>query len=286
MIIHLKVFKKAGKYLLYPFQWIWRSLFFINAVITFFIFFPVFYVLLRSRKWFGLVFRIKKIWAHCILWPVFIFYKIERKSVLDTNRAYVFCPNHTSYLDIMLIYISIPCYFHTMGKAELRRVPLFKHFFDRMNIPVNRKSRVDSHRAFLRACSDMDKKISITLFPEGTIHHNGPVMGRFKNGPFRLAIEKQVPIVPITFMNNWLLLPDDYFNRVGYPGVARVIIHEPIETKGLTEADLEPLKARVYEVIDAPLRKEYAQWFLKSKKKETEIPMPESDLLRSKGVQN
>ncbi|HNP47799.1 MAG TPA: lysophospholipid acyltransferase family protein [Bacteroidia bacterium] len=264
LLFQFRVIKKAGKYLLFPLQWIWRSLFFINAVLTFFIFFPVFYVLLRSRKWFGLVFRIKKIWAHCILWPVFIFYKIEKKSELDKNKAYVFCPNHTSYLDIMLIYISIPAYFHTMGKAELRRVPLFRHFFDRMNIPVNRKSRVDSHRAFIRACNDIDKKISITLFPEGTIHHNGPVMGRFKNGPFRLAIEKQVPIVPITFMNNWLLLPDDYFNRVGYPGIAHVIMHEPIETEGLTEADLETLKARVYEVIDAPLRAKYASWFSKS----------------------
>lgn len=154
-----------------------------------------------------------------------------------------------------------------MGKAELRRVPLFRHFFDRMNIPVNRKSRVDSHRAFLRACSDMDKKISITLFPEGTIHHNGPVMGRFKNGPFRLAIEKQVPIVPVTFMDNWVLLPDDYFNRVGHPGIAHVIIHEPIETKGLTEADIETLKAKVYEVIDAPLREKYPGWFSKPKLK-------------------
>ncbi len=154
-----------------------------------------------------------------------------------------------------------------MGKAELRRVPLFRHFFDRMNIPVNRKSRVDSHRAFLRACSDMDKKISITLFPEGTIHHNGPVMGRFKNGPFRLAIEKQVPIVPVTFMDNWVLLPDDYFNRVGHPGIAHVIIHEPIETKGLTEADIETLKAKVYEVIDAPLREKYPGWFNKAKLK-------------------
>ena len=156
--------------------------------------------------------------------------------------AYVFCPNHTSYLDIMLIYIAIPVYFHTMGKAELRRVPLFRHFFDRMNIPVNRKSRKDSHRAFLRAASDIEKKISITLFPEGTIHHTGPVMGRFKNGPFKLAVEKQVPIVPITFMNNWLLLPDDFYRRIGHPGIARIILHDPIPTIGMTEDDIDVLK--------------------------------------------
>ena len=69
-------------------------------------------------------------------------------------------------------------------------------------------------------------------------------MGRFKNGPFRLAIEKQVPIVPITFMNNWLLLPDDFYRRIGHPGIAHVILHDPIPTIGLTENDLDVLKEK------------------------------------------
>ena len=148
-----------------------------------------------------------------------------------------------------------------MGKAELRKVPLFRHFFDRMNIPVNRKSRKDSHRAFLRAASDLDKKISITLFPEGTIHHTGPVMGRFKNGPFRLAIEKQIPIVPITFMNNWLILPDDFYRRIGHPGIARIILHEPISTVGMTEENLDELKAKVYQIINEPIQLKYPEQF-------------------------
>ena len=210
---------------------------------------------------FPLVFRLKKVWGHFMLIPLGLFYSIEKKSKLNPKQAYIFCPNHTSYLDIMLIYISIPVYFHTMGKAELRKVPLFRRFFDRMNIPVNRKSVLDSHRAFRRAASDIDKGISVTLFPEGTIHHQGPVMGRFKNGPFRLAIEKQIPIVPITFMNNWILLPDDFHRKVGHPGIARIIMHKPIETKGMTEDDLEKLKTKVREAINQPLKEKYTQYF-------------------------
>ena len=247
-------------YLLFPFRWAWRTLFFVNAVLTFFLFFPVFYVLLKNERHFRHVFWLKKLWAHLILFPLCIFYRIE-KSQLDPKKAYVFCPNHTSYLDIMLIYISIPLYFHTMGKAELQKVPLFSRFFDRMNIPVNRKSVTDSHRAFLRAGSDLEKGLSICLFPEGTIHHTGPRMGRFKNGPFRLAIEKQVPIVPITFLNNWILLPDDYQRSAGRPGMARVILHDPIETKGLTMQDLKSLQQRVYETIDAPMKEAFPQYY-------------------------
>jgi len=185
------------------------------------------------------VFRLKRIWGCSILIGSGIPYTIKHEKKLDKNRAYIFCPNHFSYLDIVLIYVAIPIYFHTMGKAELKKVPLFNRFFKRMNIPVNRESVTDSHRAFMRAGSDLDKGISITLFPEGGIQSHFPQMARFKNGPFRLAIEKQVPIVPISFLDNWLLLPDDFRRSVGRPGLSRVIIHEPIETKGMTGMTLK-----------------------------------------------
>ncbi len=124
---------------------------------------------------------------------------------------------------------------------------------------------MDSHRAFLRAASDIEKGISITLFPEGTIHHTGPRIGRFKNGPFRLAIQQQVPVVPISFLDNWRLLPDDFLKRTGHPGRAHVIIHEPISTKGMTEADMETLKSKVYEVMKAPLSKKFPEYFPEDK---------------------
>jgi 1-acyl-sn-glycerol-3-phosphate acyltransferase len=251
------------KYLLFPFQWIWRTLFFLNVFVTFFILFPLFFIFLSSRKWFPLVFKLKKVWGNLMMVPLGVFYTIERKSKLDKKRAYVFCPNHTSYLDIFLIYVAIPNYFHTMGKAELKKVPLFSKFFARMNIPVNRKSVKDSHRAFVRAGEDIDKGISVALFPEGTINRNAPAVARFKNGPFRLAIDKQVPIVPITFMNNWKLLPDNFKTQPGHPGIARVIFHEPIETKGMNEGDLETLKQKVLEVISEPLQKKYPEFFEK-----------------------
>jgi 1-acyl-sn-glycerol-3-phosphate acyltransferase len=86
-------------------------------------------------------------------------------------------------------------------------------------------------------------------------------MGRFKNGPFRLAIEKQVPIVPVTILNNWILLPDNYWRRIGRPGMASVIIHDPVETKGMTEADVDDLKTRVYKIITRPLAEKYPAYY-------------------------
>jgi 1-acyl-sn-glycerol-3-phosphate acyltransferase len=242
------------RYLLFPFQLLWRLWFFTLAIITFLLFFPLFAVLLSSRKWFPAVFRLKRIWGHVILYGTGIIYTIKKETALDKSTAYIFCPNHFSYLDIVLMYAVIPIYFHTMGKAELQKIPLFSRFFKRMNIPVNRKSNKDSHRAFLRAGSDLEKAISITLYPEGGIQSTFPQMARFKNGPFRLAIEKQVPIVPVTFLDNWRLLPDSFKRTPGRPGRSRVILHKPIETKGMTDADLITLKQCVFDVIDKELK--------------------------------
>ena len=81
-------------------------------------------------------------------------------------------------------------------------------------------------------------------------------MRNFKNGAFRLAIEKQVPIIPITYLNNWKLLQNGgFFKSFGGPGVARIIVHKPISTIGMTENDLVSLRTKVREIIQNELEK-------------------------------
>jgi 1-acyl-sn-glycerol-3-phosphate acyltransferase len=124
-----------------------------------------------------------------------------------------------------------------------------------MNILVDRKSNVGSHKAFLRAGRDIEEGNSVFLFPEGTISSNGDLRG-FKNGAFKLAIDKQVPVVPVTFLNNWKLLQNGgFFKTYGKPGISRVVVHEPVSTIGMTENDLLSLKAKVHEIISTELKK-------------------------------
>jgi 1-acyl-sn-glycerol-3-phosphate acyltransferase len=169
--------------------------------------------------------------------------KVISRFTPDKNGTYVYCPNHTSYLDIVLTYIAISEYFHFMGKVELESVPLFNIFFKKMNIGVNRESIKGSHKAYMRAITDLEKNISISIFPEATIHACSPQLGPMKNGAFKLAIEKQVPIVPVVYIDNWKILPD-VPNRIygGRPGTARIVVLPPIETKGMTEENLIELK--------------------------------------------
>lgn len=232
------------------FSRVWRVLFFFNGALMFLILYPFFRLLLSKEKWFKKAFGLKRVLATLITFNTGIRVKKIETVALDPDQAYVFCPNHTSFLDIVVSYLVIPNYFHYIGKAELLKVPFFNIFFQKMNIVVDRGSIMASHRAFQRCCSDIDKHISIAIFPEATIPDSTPELGNFKNGPFKLAIEKQIPIVPITYLDNWRLLPDGKRNwNRGGPGCSRVVIHEPIPTKGLTDDDMPALRKKVYLTI-------------------------------------
>jgi 1-acyl-sn-glycerol-3-phosphate acyltransferase len=158
----------------------------------------------------------------------------------------------------VLSYAVIPDYFVFTGKQELNKAPLFRIFFKEMNILVDRKSRLGSHKAFVKAAHEIEMGNSMFFFPEGTISNLAPELRSFKNGAFKLALEKQVPIVPVTFLNNWKLLQNGgFFKSNGRPGVARVIIHKPVVTAGMTEEDLVPLREKIFSIINNDLKQEY-----------------------------
>jgi len=234
---------------------LWKIVFLLNFLLGLFVLYPIFYVLLSNEAWFPKAMLLKRFWARWILIVPGIFVSVQDKAnIRSVTKPCVYCSNHTSYLDIVISYLLLPDYFVFMGKAELLKAPLFKLFFTKgMDIAVERKSRTGSHQAFLRAGKEIDKGHSMFMFPEGTLASDG-VMGRFKNGAFKLAIDKQIPVVPITFTNNWKLLQNGgFFKAFGRPGIASVIIHEPIYTKGYTDADLVSLLNKTRDVIASGL---------------------------------
>ncbi len=190
-----------------------------------------------------------------MLAPAGIKLRIIEQPDLSNIGPCVITPNHSSYLDIILTFVVIPFYFHFMGKAELGKVPLFRKFFDDMHILVDRGSMMASHRSLRRAATDIDRGISIAIFPEATIPMCTPELGRFKNGAFKLAIEKQVPILPVIYLDNYHILPDVKLNQhTGSPGLCRVIIKEPVPTAGLTDKDVDSLKTRIFTIINDTLK--------------------------------
>ena len=242
-----------------PLRWLyklWFVLVFFSSLVLLYI---PFRILLYTPQRYYRAFRLKRIWARYLAYAGGAPPRIIRQAPLP-EPPYVICSNHGSYLDIIQMYNVIPRYFLFIGKYELLKWPLFNMFFKGMNIAVNRNDRGGAAKAFRKAAQAIDRGTSIAIFPEGTIPAYAPRMKPFKDGAFKLAIEKQVPIVPITFMDHWRFFgePLEVLARAR-PGIARVVVHDPIPTAGLDEADQPVLRKRVYEVIEGPLLEDDAQ---------------------------
>lgn len=229
----------------------WKLWFVIIFLITYVLLLPFFKVFLNDEKYFKKAIFTTKVWAISVLSSVGIFLDLKQESDLNENEAYIFCSNHTSYLDIILFHIILKNQFVFMGKKELGSTPIIKDFFKKLHILVDRKSQIASHRAYLKASEQIDKGISVIIFPEGTISREIPMMKPFKNGAFKMAMDKNIKIVPITFLNNWKLLQDaPLLKSRGGPGIARIIIHQPIDPKSFSGDDaLEQLKSKVRSTI-------------------------------------
>lgn len=193
-------------------------------------------------------------WSYSIAYGSGIFPQlIYQSKSKKMPKPCIFAGNHTSYLDIVLSTFYIDHLALYMAKSELLKAPLFKIFFQGMDIPVNRKNRIEAHRALIRAGEEIDKGHSMVIYPEGTIPSDNRLKP-FKNGAFKLAIDKQIPIVPVVNVNNWKLLQNGgFFKSNGRPGIAKIVILEPIETKGMTDENLVDLREKIHKLINDTL---------------------------------
>lgn len=239
------------------FATLWKIWFFLVFASIMLLMYPFLLFFLANRRRYKYAFFCQHIMARWISWLSGIF--IKREYLIDRNKLpqpCVIVANHSSYLDIVLSYLLIKKYFVFMAKLELNKAPLFNIFFKDMQISVDRKSRMDAHRAFMRAQEEIDAGHSVFIFPEGTIANEG-VLKNFKNGPFKLAIDMQVPILPITFTKNWKLLQNGgFFKSFGRPGLTKAIIHQPIDTRGMNEENVVPLREAVFKLFEETLKHE------------------------------
>lgn len=223
-------------------------------VLLFFIFFIPLLIPIYFPKKHHLVGEINRVWGHCIFILCFIPVGIEVRSKLDRKRQYIFCPNHFSYADIPLMGGMTPVNTIFVGKSALERIPLFGFMYRRLHITVDRARLMSKFNTLKRSLQAIDEGKSLVIYPEGGITtHHPPQMASFKDGPFRIAIEKQIPIVPVTIPYNWILLPAHELLINWRP--IKLIFHEPVETKGLTIEDLDDLKVKVHDIIQTELDK-------------------------------
>ena len=185
------------------------------------------------------------IWAKLFYTLAFIPVQIEYKGAVDWKKRYIICSNHFSYLDIPMLGYT-PTSFLFVGKSSLGKIPLFGYMFKRLHITVDRENFKDRYNSLQKASTELDTGRSVVIFPEGGItSKRPPEMSRFKEGAFKLAVEKQIPILPVTIPYNWIILPGHGDMLVTYRK-AKVVYHEPIDPSGL---EIDELKTKTREVI-------------------------------------
>ena len=172
---------------------------------------------------------------------------------LDGNRTYVFMSNHVSNIDPPLLLPLIPGRTSVMAKQELFSYPILGKTM-RMGslVPVDRGNR-DAGIAAVRAAEEVVKQgIHMTIYVEGHRSFDGKLLP-FKKGPFYLAEQCQVPVVPVTISGSHSVMPKGRFSIK--PGLVTVIFHKPIESAEF--GSREELMQKVRAAINSGLPKEY-----------------------------
>jgi 1-acyl-sn-glycerol-3-phosphate acyltransferase len=233
--------------------WIlWRVWFYILMAIPILIMFPFLVLSILSETSYPYFFKMARIWARCILFGMGFRYEMEKNDELESQKSYMFIANHTSMIDIMLMLVLIDKPFVFVGKHELSRIPLFGFFYKRTCILVDRSNSKSKHSVFESAQKRINQGLSICIFPEGGVPDDESILlDSFKDGAFRLAIDHQIPIVPIVFPDNKKRFSYTFFS--GSPGLLRAKILAFIETKGRTMNDKNSIKENAWQLIHKQL---------------------------------
>jgi len=236
---------KIFKYLFYIF---WRGWFYGWLLLSIIAIFPILLIVTSSEKLYPVFFKIAQAWANTLLFVMGFKVDLIEDELVDDTKSYMFCPNHTSMIDIMVMLSIAKNPFVFVGKKELTKIPVFGFFYKRTCIIVDRGNSKSRLAVFDEARRRLCDGLDVCIFPEGLVPYDeSVVLSDFKNGAFRLAIEHQIPIVPITMYDCKKLFSYTFFS--GGPGKLRVKVHHFINTTGATLKNNNIIKKQTFDLI-------------------------------------
>ncbi len=179
---------------------------------------------------------------------------VRGRHNINKAQSYVIVSNHLSHYDIFVLYGWLGIDFKWVMKKELRNLPALGAACDKMgHIYIDRSNRETAMASLEEAKKRIVNGTSILFFPEGTRSTSGK-MGEFKKGAFVMALDLNLPILPVTIRNTDKILPPK--TRDLFPGRASMEIHEPIDVSEYGRERLGELMSTARKVIQAGLEKE------------------------------
>jgi len=184
-----------------------------------------------------------KLWSRTFSLLNQIHYKIKGRENIRPGKSYIFLSNHTSYLDIPGVCLTVPRQIRPLAKKELLKIPVLGWIIRHASVIVDRSSN-ESRRKSMEHLKDVLRRgISVLIFPEGTQNRSDQPLQPFYDGAFRIAIETQQPILPMVILNAGKLMPPR--RMFIQSGTITIIIRPEITTHGLKPGDLPALRESV-----------------------------------------
>jgi 1-acyl-sn-glycerol-3-phosphate acyltransferase len=193
--------------------------------------------------------------ARMAVWLAGVRIKVVGLDKIDPAGTYIFMSNHVSDLDPPILVPLVPRRTSVLAKKELWKIPILGRALDMAEIvPVERGHRESAIQSIKQAGEVMQHGIHMTVYPEGTRSPDGRLLP-FKKGPFHLAAETGVPIVPVTVLGTFEMMPKGTYSCKG--GTATLVFHPPVDPKNYPER--EELMQVVADAIESALPPERKQ---------------------------
>jgi 1-acyl-sn-glycerol-3-phosphate acyltransferase len=192
---------------------------------------------------------IAHLWARTLLLISFSPVKIIGREKLHEHETAVYASNHLSYMDTPVLFASLPFQFRILAKQSLWKTPFIGWYLHRSGqVPVDTKSPRSLIASLNRGVTTLKHGLPLVLFPEGGRAATGQLQ-TMMSGCAYMAIKAQVPLIPLTLVGTYELLPIHVYAL--HPRPLLVVVGDPISTIGLTTRDADALTQRLYESISA-----------------------------------
>jgi len=193
----------------------------------------------------------RRAWARWILAVSGVRVSVHGGENLDARQNYVFCANHLSYLDPPLLLAALPVAVRFVAKKSLFAIPLFGWAMRRSGeVPIDREHARAAARSVSAAAEALRQGRSLAVFPEGGRSRDGR-LHPFLRGAFRMAVQAQVPLVPVAIRGSReALRPGSLYIRAGSVSVR---IGHPIPTIELSSNEQERLAKKVQQAVGVML---------------------------------
>ena len=190
---------------------------------------------------------IAHLWARTVLLLSLSPVTIVNREKLHEHETAVYASNHLSYMDTPVLFARLPFQFRILAKQSLWKTPFIGWYLHRSGqVPVDTKSPRSLVASLNRGVATLKHGLPLVLFPEGGRAATGRLQAMM-SGCAYMAIKAQVPLIPLTLIGTYELLPIHVYAL--NPRPLRIVVGDPIPTAGLTPRDADALTQRLYAAI-------------------------------------